>query len=100
MVIKDINLDEEVILDISSNLSRLNIIISKDIPIIVSSSSSLSQTEFLGVTKNANNANVYQTLIQDDASDELLSSEKSKKESKKLIINLSSTLSQIKIIQK
>jgi hypothetical protein len=100
MVIKDINLDEEVILDISSNLSRLNIIISKDIPIIVSSSSSLSQTEFLGLTKNANNANVYQTLIQDDASDELLSSEKSKKESKKLIINLSSTLSQIKIIQK
>ncbi len=100
LVIKDINLDEEVILDISSNLSRLNIIISKDIPIIVSNSSTLSQTEFLGIIKNPNASNVYQTTIQDYSLEELFSSEKSQKEAKKLIINLRSTLSQIKITQK
>jgi hypothetical protein len=100
LVIKDINLDEEVILDISSNLSRLNIIISKDIPIIVSNSSTLSQTEFLGIIKNPNASNVYQTTIQDYSLEELFSSEKSQEEAKKLIINLRSTLSQIKITQK
>lgn len=96
LVIKDIGLDEEVVLDISSNLSRLNIIISKDIPIVLSNSSSLSDTKFLGINKNDTNSDVYQTVIQDDSSKELLSSE----ESKKLIINLSSTLSQINITQK
>jgi len=100
LVIKDINLDEEVILDISSNLSRLNIIISKDIPIIVSNSSTLSQTEFLGIIKNPNASNVYQTTIQDYSLEKLFSSEKSQEEAKKLIINLRSTLSQIKITQK
>lgn len=112
MIIKDINLNEDVVLDISSNLSRLNIIISKDIPIIISNSSSLSQTEFIGVNKSDGSSNVYQTLVQesipdqasfsDEIAEEDTSTEPKKeiKESKKLIINLKSTLSSIKITQK
>lgn len=112
MIIKDINLNDDVVLDISSNLSRLNIIISKDIPIIISNSSGLSQTEFIGVNKSDGSSNVYQTLVQesipdqDSYSDEIseiepnTEQEKEIKESKKLIINLKSTLSSIKITQK
>jgi hypothetical protein len=104
MVIKDINLEEEVILDINSNFSIINMIISKDIPIIVSSSSSLSQIEFSGLENSNRGSNIYQTINQEnlqnqnaDMNDTL---EEKPEEMKKLVINLKSTLSQVKVSQK
>jgi|LakMenE01Jun11ns_1017448.scaffolds.fasta_scaffold9814604_2 hypothetical protein len=95
MVIKDINLEEDAVLDVNANLSTLNIIVSKDIPITISNSSRLSQNEFIGISENSNDSNFYQNLTQYDS----LESELSQKEIKKLIINLSSTLSQVKVTQ-
>jgi hypothetical protein len=96
LVIKDINLSQDVVLDINSNFSIMNVIIHKDIPVTVLYSSNLSQSEFLGLNKTSNTSNVYQTPIQENGAD----SEELLKESKKLIINLDSNLSQIKITQK
>jgi hypothetical protein len=104
MVIKDVNLEEEVILDINSNLSIINMIISKDIPIIVSSSSGLSQVELSGLENMNRDSSIYQTINQYnlqnqniDINDKL---EENSKEIKKLVINIKSTLSQVKITQK
>lgn len=112
MVIENTDIVEDVVLDINSNLSRLNIVISKDIPITISNSSSLSQTNFIGIEKTADESNIYQTVVQESIpnqtsySDEIFEiepnteTEKEIKESKKLIINLKSTLSQVNVTQK
>lgn len=100
IVIKDIDLEKNALLDISSNLSRLNIIISKDVPIIVTNSSRLSQIEFIGISKSTNSSNVYQTITQANAIDNQGEAGEVPEENKKLIINLNSTLSQIKITQR
>ncbi|MEX0596880.1 MAG: hypothetical protein WD512_10305 [Candidatus Paceibacterota bacterium] len=101
IVISDMDFDEDIVLDIKSNLSIFNLIVSKDIPIILSNSSSLSQTDFIGLNKESNTDNVYQTIIQEDNITEQESlAENEPQEIKKLIINLNATLSQIKIIQR
>jgi len=92
--IENLKLEEDVILSINSNWSLLNIIIGKDIPVIISNSSSLSQSEFIGIDKKPNTSNIYQSTVQDN------NTNNEPKETKRLIINLSSTLSQIIVIRK
>lgn len=94
MAIKNIKLEEDVVLSINANWSILNLVIDKDIPIIVSNSSSLGQVKFIGINENPNAPNVYQSNISNDTSKD------ETKEIKKLIINLSSTLSQITVTHK
>ena len=94
MGIKNIKLEEDVVLSINANWSILNLVIDKDIPIIVSNSSSLGQVKFIGINENPNAPNVYQSNISNDTSKD------ETKEIKKLIINLSSTLSQITVTHK
>jgi hypothetical protein len=101
IVIKDINLANDIVLDINSNFSIFNIVISKEIPVILSNSSSFSQTNFIGLSKDLNNSNTYiSNFMKDNSSNNLSQSEDINQESKKLIINLTSTLSQVKVSQK
>lgn len=100
IIIKDIELEKNSLLDISSNLSRINIIISKDVPITVTTSSSLSQIEFIGISKSTNSSNVYKTINQENSIYNQDETEKYPEEIKNLIINLNATLSQVKIIQR
>lgn len=98
--IKPIDIYEDTVLDINANFSRVNIVVSKDMPTIVSYTSSFSQTEFIGLSRDPNSSNVYQTIVQESTADKDSISQEESKEIKKLIINLKSNFSQIKVIQK
>ena len=104
MVIKDIDLDENVTLDINSNFSLIDIVVSKNIPVILSYSSNLSQSEFIGIDKSTSSSNVYQTSVQETRSGQEsspdLGSKEEVKELKQLIINLNYNCSRIKVTQK
>lgn len=100
MVIKDLNMDEDVVLEIDSNFSIIDITISKDIPVILSYSSNLSQGEFMGIAKNSNRSNVYETVITNNVTDTEVLSDENTTDTKKLIINLNSNISRIKVTQK
>lgn len=104
MVIKDIDLDENVTLDMNSNFSFIDIVISKNIPVILSYSSNLSQSEFIGIDKSTSSSNVYQTSVQETPSGQEsspdLGSKEEVKEPNQLIINLNSNFSRIKVTQK
>ncbi|NBP58375.1 hypothetical protein EBU71_17950 [bacterium] len=90
--IDPIEIYENTVLDINSNFSRVNIVASKDIPIIISYTSGYSQIEFIGLSKDLNSSNVYRTTYKD-----ITSQEQSK--NKQLTIKLTSNFSQIKVIQ-
>jgi hypothetical protein len=98
--IKPIDIYEDTVLDINANFSRVNIVVSKDMPTIVSYTSSFSQTEFIGLSRDPNSSNVYQTIVQESTPDQESIAQEESKEIKKLIINLKSNFSQIKVIQK
>jgi len=82
-------------IDIKSRFSNITLLISKDIQVDMVDNSEFSSIEFEGMEKDNTNNSIYRTNIsyQLGANEKLVNK-------KKLVINLSSTLSKVTIIQK
>lgn len=81
IIAKELDIDKDTTLEINSLLSEINISISGDIDILLSNSSNLSHSKFIGLGKDNSNLNIYKL--------------EGSSGNKKLIINLISTLSKI-----
>lgn len=82
-------------IDIKSRLSNINLLISKDIKVDIVDNSEFSKVEFEGMEKDNTNDSIYRTSINSQ-----LNTNNNLSDKKKLTINLNSTLSNVRIIQK
>ena len=99
ILVKDLDIDSEAKLNITSRLSNINIDITKDIKIDIINTSEFSQVDINGIEKDNSNDKLYSTEeYNETASDD--NTNKDMPNKKKLLINLQSNLSNIKITQK
>jgi len=81
IIVKDLDIEKDTTVDIKSFFSEINILISGDVNILLTDSSTLSQNKFIGFEKD--NSNIYK-----------LESGANKNQ---LIMNLKSNISKINI---
>lgn len=100
MTIKDLDIKDESKLDIKSRLSNIDLVISKDIEAEIIRNSDFSQVKFDGIKQDSANKSIYRTNINSQEEIQGNVEDNKKIDKKKLIINLNSTLSNIRVTQK
>jgi hypothetical protein len=82
--INDLDIDGDTVLGVASTVSDINIMLAGDMNILISNSSTLSSTEFIGIDKDTSKSSIYKV-------------EKRQNNDKRLILNLTSNFSRVKV---